>query len=243
MVPTIAREATQAFEDSRTIAVKREQQAQMKAQADAAAEAKAAAAAAEQQKMLAQQQAAAAQQQAADAAQAAAQADAAKQAAMAGQAAAQAQAAAARKSSEQLRADLLKQFNSVLPATDTPRGLVVNMGGVLFASGSYELRPQAREALAKLSGIVATQPGLKLAVEGHTDNVGSEETNQKLSAQRANTVRDFLVKQGLNGDNITAVGLGPAGPIASNDTAEGRGANRRVEIIVSGDAIGTQIGK
>ena len=122
------------------------------------------------------------------------------------------------------------------------RGLVVNIGDVLFDTGKYTLRPPAREALAKLSGIVLAYPGLKLQVEGHTDSTGTAAFNQKLSEQRAMTVRDYLVQQGVDMNSVTAAGLGQDMPIADNSTAAGRQKNRRVEIIVSGEVIGTRIG-
>jgi outer membrane protein OmpA-like peptidoglycan-associated protein len=137
---------------------------------------------------------------------------------------------------------LLEQFNRILPTTDTPRGLKVNMADVLFAFGKYDLRPAAREALARLSGIVVSHPGLKLAVEGYTDSIGSDEVNQTLSEKRASTVRDYLVQQGVDHNSVTAEGFGKSNPVASNDTNEGRQQNRRVEIIISGEVIGTQIG-
>jgi outer membrane protein OmpA-like peptidoglycan-associated protein len=141
-----------------------------------------------------------------------------------------------------LRARLLEQFNRVLPTTDTPRGLVVDMGDVLFDTGKSDLRPEAREDLAKLSGIVLNYPSLRLTIEGHTDNSGSAEVNQTVSEQRANSVRDYLVSQGLTAGSLSAQGLGMNNPAADNGTAEGRQKNRRVEIIVSGEVIGTQIG-
>ena len=141
-----------------------------------------------------------------------------------------------------VRIRLLEQFNRVLPTTDTSRGLVVNMGDVSFDSGKANLRPQARETLAKLSGIVLNYPSLRLTIEGHSDNTGSPAANQALSEQRANTVRDYLINQGLDSGSLSAQGLGIKNPIASNDTIEGRQMNRRVEIIVSGEVIGTQIG-
>ena len=141
-----------------------------------------------------------------------------------------------------LRARLLEHFNRVLPTTDTPRGLVVNMGDVLFDTGKSDLRPEAREDLAKLSGIVLNYPSLRLTIEGHTDNSGSAEVNQTVSEQRANSVRDYLVSQGLTAGSLSAQGLGMNNPAADNGTAEGRQKNRRVEIIVSGEVIGTQIG-
>ncbi len=141
-----------------------------------------------------------------------------------------------------LRAQLLGQFNRILPTRDTPRGLLVTMADVLFDFGKYNLRPGAREALAKLSGIVLAHPGLELDIEGHTDSVGSEEFNQRLSEKRAEAVRDYLVQQGLNADSLRARGFGETMPLVSNDTPSGRQQNRRVEIIVSGEVIGTKIG-
>ena len=160
------------------------------------------------------------------------------------QAAAQAQQAAlqAQQAAAQLRAQLLEQFNRILPTTDTPRGLKANLADVLFATGKFELQPNAREALAKFSGIVLAHPGLKLQVEGYTDSVGSDTFNQTLSENRANSVRAYLIAQGLDPTSISAVGYGKSNPVASNDTAQGRQQNRRVEIIISGEIIGTQIG-
>lgn len=151
-------------------------------------------------------------------------------------------ASKAEQEQQQLRATLLAQFNRILETHDTPRGLVVNIGDVLFATGKYDLRPEARERLAKLSGIVLAHPGLKLAVEGYTDNVGSEEFNQTLSEHRASAVRQYLVDQGLDTGSITATGLGMSSPVADNSTAAGRQKNRRVEIVISGEVIGTKIG-
>jgi outer membrane protein OmpA-like peptidoglycan-associated protein len=157
--------------------------------------------------------------------------------------AANAEADRARQAAAELRARLLDQFNRILETKDTPRGLVITMADVLFDTGKYDLRSDAREKLARLAGIVLAHPGLDLAVEGHTDSVGSEEFNQKLSEQRAETVRTFLIRQGLAGDSITALGCGKTMPVADNDTAAGRQKNRRVELIVSGEVIGVKIGK
>ena len=142
---------------------------------------------------------------------------------------------------EELRARLLQQFNLILETRDTARGLVVNMSDVLFDSGKYTLRPLAREKLAKISGIVLGYPSLKLAVEGNTDSVGTEDFNQKLSEQRAEGVRTYLTQQGVPESSTTATGFGKDRPIASNDTSEGRQQNRRVELVVSGEVIGTKI--
>ncbi len=148
----------------------------------------------------------------------------------------------AEREKQELRATLLAQFNKILETRDTPRGLVVNLGDVLFATAKFDLRPEARERLAKLSGIVLAHPGLNLTVEGHTDNVGSDAFNQTLSEQRAQSVRQYLIDQGLDAGAITAQGFGKTMPVADNSTAEGRQKNRRVEIIVSGEVIGTKIG-
>jgi outer membrane protein OmpA-like peptidoglycan-associated protein len=142
---------------------------------------------------------------------------------------------------EELRAKLLQQFNLILETRDTARGLVVNMSDVLFDSGQYTLRPLAREKLAKISGIVLAYPSLMLAVEGNTDSVGTEEFNQTLSEKRAESVRSFLTKEGIPEASTTAEGFGKTRPIASNDTADGRQQNRRVELIVSGEVIGSKI--
>jgi outer membrane protein OmpA-like peptidoglycan-associated protein len=142
---------------------------------------------------------------------------------------------------EDLRARLLQQFNLILETRDTARGLVVNMSDVLFDSGKFTLRPLAREKLAKVSGIVLAYPSLRLAVEGNTDNVGTEAFNQQLSEQRANGVRSYLTQQGVPESSTTATGFGKTRPVASNDTSEGRQQNRRVELIVSGEVIGAKI--
>jgi len=116
------------------------------------------------------------------------------------------------------------------------------MSDVVFDTGKYTLRPDAREKLAKIAGIVLAHPGLKLEVEGHTDSVGSEDYNQILSEERASTVRDFLIQQGVTPSLITARGFGESQPVASNDNPAGRQLNRRVEMVVSGDIIGTPLG-
>jgi outer membrane protein OmpA-like peptidoglycan-associated protein len=190
-----------------------QQQAQQRAQADAAAaEAEARAKAARE----AQRQAELSAQQAQQSAQSAAQ-----------------QAAEAR---ERLRA----QLNQVLQTTETARGLIVNMSDVLFDFNKYTLKPEAREKLAKVSGILLAYPDLKLQVEGYTDNIGSDEYNQKLSEQRAGGVKDYLVSQSVADANVTAQGFGKTHFVADNSTNEGRAQNRRVELVVSGAAIGIQ---
>jgi outer membrane protein OmpA-like peptidoglycan-associated protein len=145
----------------------------------------------------------------------------------------------AEKEKQEMRARLLQQLNSVLATRDSARGLIANMSDVLFKSGSFELLPGARERLAKVSGIVLAYQGLHLAVEGHTDSVGTDEYNRRLSEERADAVRGYLVQQGISLEAITSSGFGKSEPVASNDTPEGRQQNRRVELVVSGSAIGS----
>jgi len=147
----------------------------------------------------------------------------------------------AEREKQDLRARLLQQLNSILATRDSARGLIANMSDVLFRSGSFELLPGARERLAKVSGIVLAYPSLHVAIEGHTDSVGSDEYNQDLSERRAQSVRDYFVQQGIPSATIEARGFGKTAPIASNDTPEGRQQNRRVELVLSGDAIGSTI--
>ena len=149
--------------------------------------------------------------------------------------------AAEQAKTEALRAALLKQFNSVLETRDTLRGLVVNMGDGLFDTGRFDLKPLAREVLAKLSRIVLSHPGLKLEIEGYTDSLGDIEFNQELSEKRAESVRSYLIEQRLPEEAVSARGFGKARPVASNNTAQGRQLNRRIEIVVSGEAIGVNI--
>jgi len=150
--------------------------------------------------------------------------------------------AQAEQAQQQLRQQLLEQFNLILETRDTARGLIVNMSDVLFDFNKYTLRPAAREKLAKISGIILSHPGLRLEVDGYTDSVGSEDYNLKLSDQRAGGVRSYLIGEGIAPDNVVSKGFGKDNPVASNDTAAGRQKNRRVEMVVSGDIIGTPIG-
>lgn len=144
----------------------------------------------------------------------------------------------AEKDKADLRARLLAQLNAVLATRDTARGLIANMSDVLFKTGSFELLSGARERLAKISGIVLAYPGLHLDVEGHTDSVGGDDYNMQLSQHRAQAVRDYLVQQGVPEGTIASRGLGKANPVATNDTPEGRQQNRRVELVLTGEAIG-----
>ena len=142
----------------------------------------------------------------------------------------------------ELRAQLLLQFNTILQTRDTARGLIVNMSDVLFDTAKFTLRPEAREKLAKVAGIVSGHPGLRLDVEGHTDNVGGDDYNQQLSEQRGSAVRDYLTQQGMQQGSVSTKGFGKTQPVASNETAAGRQQNRRVELVISGEIIGQVLG-
>ena len=144
----------------------------------------------------------------------------------------------AEKEKQELRARLLQQLNTILATRDSARGLIANMSDVLFKTGSFELLPGARERLAKVSGILLGYPTLHVQIEGHTDSVGGDDYNQQLSERRAGAVKDYFVQQSIAADAIEAHGFGKTQPIASNDTPEGRQQNRRVELVLSGDAIG-----
>jgi len=235
---TFAREAVQSAEDARIITIRKikeeDDAAAKQARLDAEEQAKQAQLAAQQSQAAAEQQAAARAKADADAAAAEARAQAARQA----QQQAEQSAQQAAQQAEQVREKLRQQLNQVLQTTETARGLIVNMSDVLFDFGKYTLKPEAREKLAKVSGILLAYPNLKLQVEGYTDNIGSDEYNQKLSENRADGVRSYLVTQGVGDGSVTAKGLGKADPIADNSTNQGRAQNRRVELVVSGASIG-----
>ncbi|MEZ5533433.1 MAG: OmpA family protein [Steroidobacteraceae bacterium] len=137
----------------------------------------------------------------------------------------------------QARADLTARLNRALPTRQTERGIVAEIAGVQFAVGLADLRPEARESLARFSGIIGVYPSIRVKVEGHTDSTGSYETNRTLSLARATAVRDYLAAQGVDASHIEIEGLGPDRPVADNATAEGRARNRRVEIVITGDLV------
>lgn len=260
---TNAREAAQMAEDARLITVRKIRQqeldteranqervaAEARQRADAAAaQAQADEAArkqADQARMQAEQARDEAQQLAAQAAQEKAEADAARRDALAQQQAAKAEADRMRQAVQtsetektQLRERLRQQFAAILETRETARGLIVNINDVLFDFDKYTLKPGAREKLAKVSGILLAYPGLKVKLEGHTDSIGTDDYNLKLSQERADAVRDYLVSQGVAMESLSSIGLGKAGPVATNDTETGRQQNRRVEMVVSGEPIG-----
>jgi outer membrane protein OmpA-like peptidoglycan-associated protein len=235
----VARETVQTAEDARAIAVKKMDDQRLaserQASTDAQAQAQAQTDDANRQKAQAQSDAAqaksdmAANQALSAAAVTAAQSDA-NQSRLAAQQADTDKAA--------MRARLSEQLNSILQTRDSARGLIVSMSDVLFDTGQYSLKPGAREKLAKVAGILLAYPGLNIEVGGYTDNVGGDDMNQKLSENRADSVRDYLVQEGVTTTSVSARGFGNTLPVASNDSSAGRQQNRRVELLVSGDAIG-----
>jgi outer membrane protein OmpA-like peptidoglycan-associated protein len=138
----------------------------------------------------------------------------------------------------EMRKRLSQQLNSILQTRESARGLIVSMSDVLFDSGKYSLKPGAREKLSKVAGILLAYPGLNIEVGGYTDNVGGDAMNQTLSENRAGSVRDYLVQQGVSSNSVSSRGFGSTLPVSSNDNSAGRQQNRRVELLVSGEAIG-----
>ncbi len=259
----VSREAVQTAEDAREIAVKKisDQRLanELQASSDAQARSQALADNAMRQKEKAQADATNAQVSAANAQANATKAQAEMNASQAASAvaitAAQADAAQARTDAQiaqqgqqqavsdkaAMRAKLSEQLNLILATRDSARGLIVSMSDVLFDTGKYSLKPGAREKLAKVAGILIAYPGLNIEVGGYTDNVGGDAMNQTLSENRAGSVRSYLVEEGVTTNSVSAKGFGNTMPVASNDNAAGRQENRRVELVVSGDAIGSPV--
>jgi outer membrane protein OmpA-like peptidoglycan-associated protein len=240
-----SRQAVQTAEDAREIAVKKIEEArradERHASSDAQAASQAQADEATRLKEQAQLDAAKAQVDTARA-----QADAVKAQADAEQSrlvALQAQQGQQQADSDKaaMRAQLILQLNTILATRDSARGLIVSMSDVLFDTGKYSLKPGAREKLAKVAGILIAYPTLNIAVGGYTDNVGGDDMNQTLSENRAGAVRDYLVQQGVGTNSVSAKGFGNTLPVASNDNSAGRQDNRRVELVVSGDVIGSPV--
>ncbi len=256
-IGTVAREAAQTAEEARVMSLKHQEEERVEKEKEAAAGREAQAKAetetetrrreqAETERASAEQAKAEAErskQESDVAAQKAAQerqeAEAAKAAALAQQQALQAENKQVR---SQMRARLLQQLNAILVTRDTARGLIATMPDVLFETNRFTLKPGARESMAKLAGILLAYPDLRLEVDGHTDSVGSDAYNQQLSEKRAASVRDYLAQQGIPISSVAVMGFGKTQPLASNATAAGRQQNRRVELVVSGEVIGTKIG-
>jgi outer membrane protein OmpA-like peptidoglycan-associated protein len=259
-------EARQRAQAERALAAQREEEALARARAEEEArqraqaeraQAEAAMLAAERQRLDAEAAKIAADRARAEAERARLDAERERQAAEAARADAEKQAQAAREAAErqaeaareaalaaerdkaELRAQLREQLNVILETRETARGLIVNLSDVLFDFDKATLRPGAREKLAKIAGIILAHPGLRMEAEGHADAVGTDDYNQRLSARRAQSVSAFLVEQGIRSESISAMGFGESRPVATNGTAEGRQQNRRVELVVSGDPIGT----
>lgn len=245
----VAREAVQTAEDARAIAVKKMDEERLanerQASADDNAKAEAAKAQAESDAARARRAAANARSETAQA-----KSDLASSQAASADAIAAAKADAEKSRLAALQADsdkaamrtrLSEQLNSILQTRDSARGLIVSMSDVLFDTGKFSLKPGAREKLSKVAGILLAYPGLDIEVGGYTDNVGSDEMNQTLSENRAGSVRDYIVQQGVSTNSVTAKGFGETLPVASNDNSAGRQQNRRVELLVSGEAIGHQV--
>jgi outer membrane protein OmpA-like peptidoglycan-associated protein len=262
-----SRQTVQTAEDAREIAVKKIEEdrrvSERVASANAQAQSQAQADEATRQKQQAQADAANAEATAANAQAATTDAQAAAAKAQADMAASQAASAAAVTAAQAetdqanataqqtehqadidkavMRTQLSEQLNKILETRDSARGLIVSMSDVLFDTGQFSLKAGAREKLAKVAGILIAYPSLNIAVGGYTDNVGGDDMNQKLSEDRAGAVRDYLVEQGVAANSVSAAGFGNTAPVASNDNAAGRQENRRVELVVSGDAIGVPV--
>jgi len=258
-----SRETVQTAEDAREVAVKRiednRRASELQASANAQAQSQAQADEANRQKVQAQADATRAQANTANAEAAttkaqtdmmnnqaasaeainAAQADADKSRLIAQNAQEGQQQAVTEKKA--MRAQLELRLSEILETRDSARGLIVSMSDVVFDTGQYSLKPGAREKLAKVAGILIEYPSLNIAVGGYTDNVGGDEMNQKLSENRAGSVRSYLVQEGVVAGSVSATGFGNSSPVASNDNSAGRQENRRVELVVSGEAIGSPV--
>jgi outer membrane protein OmpA-like peptidoglycan-associated protein len=244
---TYARSAVQRSEDARIVTLRKQAEQRQQEAQDAKVAAQQQAAQSQQAAAQSQIDAANAQAQADAAAAAQAKAEAAKARADADAANARAEAAEAQhkaQASEQdanaTREKLRAQLNSVLSTTENARGLIVNLSDVLFDTGKYTIKPATQVSLAKVATILELYPGLKVQVEGYTDSVGGDAYNQKLSENRADAVESFLTQNGVPAANATAAGYGKADPVADNGTSSGRAQNRRVNLVVSGDAIGVE---
>jgi outer membrane protein OmpA-like peptidoglycan-associated protein len=245
-IAPVARQAVQTAEDARNFASKAMAEAkaeeERKAMAAKVAEAEKSAAAMEAQKVEAERARVAAQGQADKSRREALDAQQGQQQAEQARQRAEQDRLKAEQEKTQMRDELRKQLNAILETQDSARGLIVNVAGLNFQSGKAALVPAVREKLARVSGILVSHPGLKIEVEGHTDSTGSDELNQKLSEERAMSVKSYLVESGVTDGAIVSRGFGKTKPVASNDDAKGRQQNRRVEIVVSGEGI-SQAGK
>jgi outer membrane protein OmpA-like peptidoglycan-associated protein len=236
---TAINDAQSEAERARLETERRQMQLQMEQEARAAATAEAEEAA--RRAREAEQLAMAARREAQQADAARSQAEAARTAAEQQAQLAQQEAALAREEQMRIRARMESALSKVVETRETARGLIVNLPDILFDFGKANLKPDAREKLSKVCGILLVSPGYRLAIEGHTDSVGSDEFNQKLSQDRASSVNSYLLECGLPGEEMTMAGFGESKPIATNDTNEGRQQNRRVEIVIQDDGAATEV--
>ena len=221
-------------EEARRLEAEQQARAEQERRQQAESDARVAAvanAAAERDRLEAQTARAAAEQERRDA-------EAARRAAEVQAQQAQLTVAQAEREKEALRRQVQEQLNVILETRETARGLIVNVSDVLFDTGSASLKPGAREKLARVAGVIASHPGLRIAVEGHADSVGTADFNQRLSEQRAQAVHDYLVRDGVPQGVVGTAGFGESQPVASNDSSAGRQQNRRVELVVTGAPIG-----
>ncbi len=145
------------------------------------------------------------------------------------------QAEEAKRERDAAQQSLYVSLSAILETRRDARGLIVNLSDVLFDTGKTTILPGAREKLSKLAGILLAYPGMyQVEIEGHTDSVGSDESNLNLSRGRAESVRDYMVENGIKSERVIAArGFGESKPVADNETAAGRQVNRRVEIVIA----------
>jgi OmpA-OmpF porin, OOP family len=141
---------------------------------------------------------------------------------------------------EHARATALASELANLKAQQTDRGMVLTVGDVLFAAGKADVGAGAQRSIDKLAEFLRAYPKRNVLIEGHSDNVGDESFNIKLSQQRADAVRDQLVARGVSPRRIQTKGYGPKFPVVDNDSAAGRQQNRRVEVLVLNEGMSAE---
>ena len=134
--------------------------------------------------------------------------------------------------SEQQASELQRQLE-ILQAKPTDRGLVLTLGDTLFATGNSQIKSGATANLDRLGDFLNEYPNRTAAIEGFTDSMGSEDSNQMLSERRADSVKRYLVERGVQSQRLTSTGRGESAPVADNETTAGRQQNRRVEVVFS----------
>ena len=144
-----------------------------------------------------------------------------------------AKAALAERDVEARRLRMQQELARLATTRSDQRGFIVTLPGIFFDTGKAELKTGARNTLTRIAEQLRSDDTIRVSIEGHTDNVGSEAMNQELSERRANAVRDVLVASGISADRITTAGRGESQPVVTNNTASGRQQNRRVELIIT----------